>query len=393
MNKENLNNLGEFLPILYDLNLDFSFLYLTKTGHSKSIMDATIHFRKFLKRNGIHDYEIQKQGNEHKIFYPRKFISHNTLSKESKASLYRPSTKNGDPRIWFYGLKEYCEPDSILGVVTDKKYLYVFNLSNNEIAESLKTKKFVYTVLQGISVEQNYILMELLNKLKIIHQKGFIPTVIKGDTGVGMTLESELGIPPNASKKADYKGIELKSSRKKFKTSNRSTLFTQVPDWKKSFYKSSKELLDNFGYWSDKQNRFNLNCTLKANTPNPQGLYLKVDEDTEKLYVCYKEENVVEWSFETLYRRLMEKQSEGFWVEAETKIINGIEHFQYNKVTYTKNPNFSLFPHLIDSGIITVDFIMHTKENGTARDHGYPFKIKKENLKLLFPEPKHYDLK
>ena len=294
MNKENLNNLGEFLPILYDLNLDFSFLYLTKTGHSKSIMDATIHFRKFLKRNGIHDYEIQKQGNEHKIFYPRKFISHNTLSKESKASLYRPSTKNGDPRIWFYGLKEYCEPDSILGVVTDKKYLYVFNLSNNEIAESLKTKKFVYTVLQGISVEQNYILMELLNKLKIIHQKGFIPTVIKGDTGVGMTLESELGIPPNASKKADYKGIELKSSRKKFKTSNRSTLFTQVPDWKKSFYKSSKELLDNFGYWSDKQNRFNLNCTLKANTPNPQGLYLKVDEDTEKLYVCYKEENVVE---------------------------------------------------------------------------------------------------
>lgn len=35
---------------------------------------------------------------------------------------------------------------------------------------------------------------------------------------------------------------------------------------------------------------------------------------------------------------------------------------------------------------------MHRKENGTVRDHGFPFKIFPKDLDLLFPEPKTYEL-
>ena len=88
----------------------------------------------------------------------------------------------------------------------------------------------------------------------------------------------------------------------------------------------------------------------------------------------------------------MEKHHETFWVEAETKEIDGIEHFKYNKVTYTKNPNIELIPLLFDNGIITLDFTMHIKPNGNARDHGYLMKIDEKNLELLFPKPKEYNL-
>lgn len=49
---------------------------------------------------------------------------------------------------------------------------------------------------------------ELLEKLKEIHKRGFIPSITPGDSGVGDTLENALGIHRNNSKNPDYKGIE-----------------------------------------------------------------------------------------------------------------------------------------------------------------------------------------
>ena len=49
--------------------------------------------------------------------------------------------------------------------------------------------------------------------LSDVSRKGFIKTMRPGDTGVGFTLETLLGIEANSNKAPDYKGIELKSSR------------------------------------------------------------------------------------------------------------------------------------------------------------------------------------
>lgn len=72
----------------------------TETGLKKSIMDATGSVRSFLKENNIHDYDIQGQGPENKVQIDSKIYEDFRIIN-STASLYRPQTKKGDPRIWF----------------------------------------------------------------------------------------------------------------------------------------------------------------------------------------------------------------------------------------------------------------------------------------------------
>lgn len=393
MNNENWEDLQKFLPLLEDLNLDVSFLFITETAFKKSIIDATIPFRKFLKRNSLHDYQIQGKGNKE---FGIKLDTQLILSDKIvnlKSSLYRPKTKKGDPRIWFNGLKNFYDTESFIAVTTDGEKLIIFNLSDKTIRNSLETRSKVYNNLYNLSKNKKSNARELFIKLKEINSKGFIKTAVEGDTGIGMTLEQELGIRPNAYQGPDYKGIELKTSRENIKKQKpRVNLYTKVPIWNEKF-NGAKSLIDSFGYWSDEKNRMDLNCTLKSDIPNSQGLYLKVDEANDCLWAMHKDKGkIVKWDFKILRKHLMEKHHETFWIEAESKLIKGIEHFYYKKIIYTKNPNVDLIPILINEGIITVDFIMHIKSNGKVRHHGFPIKINDKNLGLLFPEPKEYNL-
>jgi hypothetical protein len=173
---------------------------------------------------------------------------------ETEASLYRPVTKQGDPRIWFYNLKQYCVPCNLLAILVNKGNLYVLNLSNTEVVESMKTG-FISEIIRQFVDDDNAIARELLEKIQEIHNRGFLPSITVGDPGVGDTLENALGISRNPSKLPDYKGIELKASRtstyNKPKTSNRVNLFTQVPDWANSRGMDRVKLLDTYG-WNSK---------------------------------------------------------------------------------------------------------------------------------------------
>lgn len=96
---------------------------------------------------------------------------------------------------------------------------------------------------------------------------------------------------------------------------------------------------------------------------------------------------------EVLRNRLKEKHPATFWVKASVEHDgNGWELFRYDYIKYTRNPNVTLFSNLIDEGVVTVDFIMHYRPNGSVRNHGYPFKIFPRDLGLLFPEEIDYDL-
>lgn len=394
--------IGNFISYFAKLGLPIAFLVPTETGYYKSIMDATLPLRELLKDAKVHDYIEQCQGQENKVVVDTYFVMAQGLEKTS-ASLYRPSTKQGDPRIWFYNLKKYCIPNNLLAIVINKSSIYVINLSNRDVVDSMQDG-FVADLLQQFVNDENAIARELLTKLKEIHRIGFLPTITVGDPGVGDTLENALGIARNPSKLPDYKGIELKASRTKTynrpKTNNRVNLFTQVPDWKNSRGMDRVKLLDTYGYWTvhkDGLERFDLNCTLQSNIPNPQGLYLEVDADKDLLINYYTKDDVLrryvaQWNFILLKQRLLEKHHETFWVKAVSKMEDGNELFRYDSVVHTKNPNASLFPQLIDEGIITVDYLMHRKESGTVRDHGFPFKIHPRDIELLFPEPKMYEL-
>lgn len=411
MRKDFIFDLEPFLPIFSKLELDVEFLTPTKTAYHKSIIDAIIPVRDFLKRNKLHDYEKQCQGNDYKKYLPTFFVTEDRLIK-TKTSLYRPVTKDGDPRIWFYRLTNYCNPGDLLALVTDKKSIYVMDLSLESIRSSLLSGGYVYNLLKKLSEKEKRFSKELLSKIQRIHDKGFVPTIKPGDTGIGMTLEHLLGIPPNSSKNPDYKGIEIKASRMnstrtksskinltKTKNNNRVTLFSQVPNWKNSKGMTAEKLLEEYGYCGkDKKGkpRFNLYCTVKSNEPNSQGLYFYVDFEKDILInrslIEGVDKYVLQWSLETLRNRLQVKHRETFWVKAESKIINGIEHFNYHSILHTKKPNVSLFPFLLDSGVITMDYVMHRKPDGKVRDHGYLFKINPSEINQLFPDPVLYDL-
>ncbi len=198
-------------------------------------------------------------------------------------------------------------------------------------------------LINAINTTENEVAFELLAILRKIANAGPIPSMVDADTSVGRTLETALGIDINSSKQPDYKGIELKSFRNS--RTNRKNLFAQVPDWKLSKFKSSAEILDNFGY--ERKEDFKLYCTVSAITRNSQGLNLRIDSDIKQLIENSDKPEVgdfVVWNLDKLHNRLKSKHKETFWVEAESTRINEREHFQYKLVEHTKKP---ILPNLI----------------------------------------------
>ena len=128
-------NLEQFLPVFASTGAKVAFLSPTPTGMEKSIMDAIGDVRILLKDQGIHDYENQGQGPQNKAIVPAFFVYPDRI-EETSASLYRPVTKQGDPRIWFYKLQKYCKARNLLALVVIEGAIYVINLSDPDIADS-----------------------------------------------------------------------------------------------------------------------------------------------------------------------------------------------------------------------------------------------------------------
>jgi len=364
----------------------------TETGLKKSIMDATGSVRSFLKNEGIHDYELQKQGPDSKVLIPT-VIHTGFQTVKSKASLYRPVTKNGDPRIWFYTLTKIARPNDVIAITYFDDKFQVFNLTQLDV-EALITSSIqnpFQDLIKAINNAESEVAFELLAMLRKIASSGPIPSLVDADTSVGRTLETALGIDINSSTEPDYKGIELKSYRNN--RINRKNLFAQVPDWKLSKLKSSAEILDAFGY--RRADDFKLYCTVSAITRNSQGLSLRIDTDIKQLIENSDNPefgDFVVWTLDKLHSRLKKKHKETFWVEAESMRINKREHFQYKLVEHTKRPITSQFDLLIDQGIITLDHLIKRNSKGKVVEKGPLFKIKPKGIELLFPPSEIYSL-
>lgn len=380
------------LKILTKNSISLALIEPTKNGLKKSIMDATGPVRNYLKENRFHDYEVQQQGPEYKVII-KGFIYNQFNIVETNVSLYRPVTKKGDPRIWLSGLTNFANPNDILTLICFEGKIHAFNITQLPI-ESLITSVItnpLKELVEEIKGKENAIANELLIKLRKISQRGAIPSMVDADTSVGRTLENALGINMNSSREPDYKGIELKSFRSN--RGNRKNLFAQVPDWNLSHFKSSVEILDNFGYW--RENDFKLYCTVSTLKSNSQGLILRMDTDIKQLIENSDKPKIgdfVVWTLDKLHSRLLEKHRETFWVEAKSTVIDGQEHFLYTEVEHTKKPITSQFDILVEQGIITLDHSIKRNSKGKVVEKGPFFKIKQTGLDLLFPPSEHYYL-
>lgn len=389
------------VKFLVDKQVDFTTIQITETGLRKSILDATTPVRAFLKEKGIHDYECQLQGPEHKRSLVT-YILTETSCYGTKTSLYRPVTKNGDPRLWVNKVRdvEFLRANDIFALFSHKGILYALNLSKVDIPR-------VYTsiidtplkdLISDISKDKSSVSDELLS---LIEEKmtDWLPAEVMADTGIGRAVESILGIPMNASKEPDYKGIELKSHRKASKVRN--ALFTQTPDWSASRLKSGREIVNLYGYHINDSPNKTLQVTLRSNKPNMQNLGLRVESQKGMLEIdefspvaeidgtFRKIQDVAVWKLLKLHERLVTKHRETFWIDVETKNINGQEFFRCTEIEHTKNPITAQFDVLLEQGEITVDLLIcRPSGNGDT----YSFKIKKSARPLLFPDSDIYRL-
>jgi hypothetical protein len=386
-------NIEDVASLILGKNYDVAFLVPTRTGLDKGYCDAHQSIRALFERTQFHDYENQEQANIRKI--TAHFLTSEN-SFENTVSLYRPQSKNGDPRIGIYGLKKLVIPNNLIALIVVNQELFIINCS-----DSASLNHALEVALPREEVELSDVADELLHKLVIVSNKGFIRTVKSGDTGIGMTIESELQIRANSSKTPDYKGIELKSTRvgQRLSQKNRSTLFSCVPDWSLSPASPKESFLKKRGY-IDTDGHLALRHTITGVKPNSLGLYFDLDYVNGYLRQMFKDVNVNDfnaehdttWLLDELKKRLLDKHKETFWIKAVSQGSGDYEEFHFVEVEHTMNPYISKFETLIETGIITMDYTMHIKASGRWRDHGFLFKLKPNHLSSLFPETVKYDL-
>ncbi len=373
---------------LAKLAIEYSIFEPTITGLKKSILDATQPVRTHFELENFHHYYSQGQGTENKVV-KKAYLLTDSETIRSKASLYRPNTKKGDPRMWFRKLGELAEAGDQVAIIIYEDEPYLINISKHSISNELdKSESPIGQLIKAYVNTDSSIAEELLTKLKTLAIKPF-KALRKGDTAIGYTLETLLGIEANSSKLPDYKGIELKAGRG---GKNRSNLFAQVAKWDISPCKKSAEILDNYGY--QREDDFKLYCTVSTQKPNSQGLHFKYDKSNDQLQEWHDSgELVAIWPGSILRERLLEKHAETFWIEAESFVKEGIEHFQLKNVIHTKQPLASQLLPLIESGVITMDhLIKRSGKNNRVSEKGPLFKIDKKNLDLLFPAPQKCSL-
>lgn len=372
------------VAFLTENDVPFGLIEVTATGLNKSILDATREYREFLAQNAIHDYELQGQGQASKVLVPANLVVRDSAIPSS-ASLYRPETKKGDPRVWFKHLKQLVETGEIFASVWSDGALWLFNIGGEDLALAERRGGVVKSVLGDFVSAKTGTVATLLDRLRGVADKGFLRAPVRGSTAVGRLLESELGIEINSRAEPDFRGIELKSSRNE---SNRTTLFAKTPDWSASKYGSSRALLERYGY--DRDGHRKLSCTISGIVVNSQGLQLDVDEGRDRLSVEFRgapPERAVQWDLETLRFSLAKKHNETFWVKAETDMRDGWEYLRFTHVKHTRKPIIAQLSPLLRDGKVTVDFLI--REHG---DKGYLFKLHPRNLALLFPPAETYDL-
>lgn len=366
-------------------DVPFGLLEATRTGLEKSILDATEPFRAFLQAHAVHDFDRQPQGPDFKVVLPATAVTRDGRTIPSRASLYRPVTKQGDPRVWFRELNQIVRPNEVFASIWSDDRFWLVNLTLTDVEVAVSSTGPLRDLLLPYVQAKSNAVDTLLSMLRGVSAKGFLPAPVKGATAVGRLLETELGIQINSRRDPDFHGIEIKSSRTSV---NRTTLFAKTPDWAASRYHSSRELLDVFGY--DRDGRRKLSCTISGIVTNSQGLSLKVDESADLLHVmsgAAERSSAVRWDLDVLRASLAIKHNETFWVKAEAKIVDGWEYIRFSSVRHTQKPLVTQLAALLRDGKVTLDFLI--RETG---DKGYLFKLLPKNLPLLFPPARNYAL-
>jgi hypothetical protein len=379
--------------------IEAGFVVPTATGLNKGIMDATWPLREFLSRTGIHSFQDQGKGPESKRVIPVRMIYDNS-ERATEMSLYRPETKDGDPRIWVYGLNRHAMPEDVIAVIKGRDGVCAINCSYPGFETDLANPATILGKLVAALDPTSSVAPELLEKLRALGRMGPVPSKRPGDTGIGFTLETLLGISANSNRAPDFHGIELKSGRigKGAKVSNgrHITLFSKTPAWDQSPF-SARRALEVYGYRDMSTSRLQLFCSIDAKRRNSLGFILEPRPATNQLVnnhstPVHPKTDVFLWLIDELTKTFQAKHRETFWVGAQRSEVNGLEYFHFVEARHTRGPSVAAFEQLLASGGICVDLTMSERGIRAVRDHGYLFRVYGSAFDSLFPEVGTYSL-
>ena len=225
---------------------------------------------------------------------------------------------------------------------------------------------------------------QLVEEIKKLKKIGLIKTHRSGNTGIGKTLEDELGIEENNFPGPDGITTELKSARKNSKSML--TLFTKSPDP----HGINSKLLKNFGYPGE-NGKLHLHSTINAlefNTLKGKTGF-KIEIKDGQINIASKLKNIVPyWKKETLQKSFEKKYKELLYVKAESKGSDSNEKFHFNEAWLMKGFDFDNFVKLLKNGEIKVDIRIGQYEDGSPHDHGTGFRVFPDKLDLCFKKRK-----
>lgn len=183
---------------------------------------------------------------------------------------------------------------------------------------------------------------------------------------------------------ADFRGIEIKCKGVKegrFTNSTKINLFQAGPTWKTPA--TTKERIRMLGK-PGVEGLYSCYSQLSV-TPNNLGLLLDVLSEQSKIDLRKHAEALGYWTFDQLGKRLAEKHSRTAFVKAKTRGTKAKTQFSYEEFVYCDHPSIDRFMDLVAQRNIVFEFTMSEKADGTVRNHGYPWRlVRDEFLDQLF---------
>lgn len=235
----------------------------------------------------------------------------------------------------------------------------------------------------------------IINKLKVIKEKGWLKSVRDGTTGVGATFEYYMGIEENNLPTSDFEGYEIKT--KLFYSKSYIQLFNLTPQSSK--ISTIKYLTNTYGYPDKILKEYNiLNNSLYYNKLvkiNKTTFFtIKIDYKCRRInlhIINYNYETIeknIYWDFDDIEKAIYNKIKNLIIVKSLKKRKDNINYYKYYKFEIYKLKSFESFIKQIEDGIIRITFKIGIFRNGPRigqiHDHGTSFDIRESDILKLY---------
>lgn len=212
-------------------------------------------------------------------------------------------------------------------------------------------------------------------KFNELKKLGFVKSLRKGPTGIGLTFETLMGIKENNLSLPDINGIEIKTHR-----NNSKSMISLFTFNKKVWKIPPLEAIKKYGS-CDENGRLGMYYTMSL-TPNSAGLFLTVNN--KEISVQHRSgEIIATWQLSTLTERFTQKIPALLFISAHTEERAGIEYFHFYRGQLMRNTTEEVLSELFKTGNLLIDLRLHAKVT-RARNHGTAFRTFEDKLPLLF---------